>query len=555
MARKQILIVEDSAIQRVMLQRLLTEAGYQVEAARDGVEGLNQARSSHPDLVISDINMPNMDGYEMCQAMRQDTDLAATPVMILTSLDDPREVLRGITAGADNYVTKPYDSDNLLDRIARLLEEASTPPEDDDDDPTIMLGNERHVISAGRRQILTLLLSTYENAVQRNQELLQTQLELKVLNEQLEEKVAERTQQLEAANRAKLMFINNMSHELRTPLNAIIGLTDLTMGSEDLTDDHKSHLSIVHQSAESLLLLINSLLDFAKLETHELTTRKTVFHLRKHLEKALAPEMEKAVAKGLFFLCRISQDVPDALIGDASRLASILTQLTSNGVKFTDSGHIIVTIVPIEVLNRSVLIRFSVDDTGCGIPEERKETIFSSFMQGDGTSTRHHGGTGIGLTLAQRLANLLGGNLGFVSVNGMGSTFHLDLRIETDPSVDTRNSHEDAFNEETLLIGGMIGADETMEQTLESEDSTAAISVDTLLARLNNALNALERGAVEVAESETIRLKRSTLPEGTVTDLRTHLFRLVLSLRKRNIEESKQQFITLLTSLQQNTDT
>ncbi|NGZ27279.1 MAG: response regulator, partial [Magnetococcales bacterium] len=212
---KGLLIVEDSAIQREMLRRILKQAGYEPQAARDGAEGLKLALEHRPRLIVSDISMPNMDGYQMCQAIKRHPELRHCQVMLLTELSDPKEIIRGLAAGADNYLTKPYDEQDLLERIAQLL---ALPHHTGEMESglAVSFAGEQHVVTSNRHQILNLLLSTYENAVRRNRELIKAQMDLRVLNERLEEKVLERTRQLEEANQAKSVFISNMSHELRT---------------------------------------------------------------------------------------------------------------------------------------------------------------------------------------------------------------------------------------------------------------------------------------------------------------------------------------------------
>jgi len=192
-----ILIAEDSPTQANHLEHLLTEQGYQVEVANNGQDALVLAQQSKPNLIISDILMPVMNGYELCAAVKRDNTLKDIPIILLTNLSDPVDIVSGLNAGADYYLTKPYDESLLVSRVKTALE---TPARLDDEAVEVRLevdlAGEQHRVTTNHWQMLNLLLSTYENAVHHNQLLVQTQLELNRLNEQLEEKVKERTHDL-----------------------------------------------------------------------------------------------------------------------------------------------------------------------------------------------------------------------------------------------------------------------------------------------------------------------------------------------------------------------
>ena len=254
-----LLIAEDSAVQRVVLQRLLKRSGYHLLSAKDGLEGLALVRIHRPSLVISDITMPNMDGYALCQAIKQDPDLRHIPVLLLTGLDDSREVIHGLVAGADCYLTKPVDDTYLLEQIRFLLglseeERGSGGPEG----MTVSFGGESYAIRAGRRQTMNLLLSTYENAVRKNRELVQAQTIVR-------EKDALLIETIQAASRAKSEFIANLSHEIRTPMNAIMGFTDLALRAEP-NPNIRDYLEKVEKASNTLMGCLNDILDFSKIE-------------------------------------------------------------------------------------------------------------------------------------------------------------------------------------------------------------------------------------------------------------------------------------------------
>jgi len=200
-AEHELLIVEDSAIQAKLLERVLKRQGYSVALASNGLEGLDMARALKPSLVISDINMPAMGGYELCQKIKFSKDLQDTPVVLLTELSDPDDIIRGLQARADQYVTKPFDEEHLLAVVRSLLRDAPVDGEADRFGKNLeaTLSSVRRMITADHERIVNILLATYKNAVQQKNNVVKAQKELKALNEQLEAKVQQRTQALQDA--------------------------------------------------------------------------------------------------------------------------------------------------------------------------------------------------------------------------------------------------------------------------------------------------------------------------------------------------------------------
>jgi len=248
---------------------------------------------------------------------------------------------------------------------------------------------------------------------------------LREANEQLREAKDE----AEAANEAKSTFLANMSHEIRTPLNAIIGMAELVRDS-GLTRRQQEFLTVVEESGEALLSLINDILDLSKIEAGKIVAKESVFDLREALGDTVKSLAVRAHMQGLELACRIPPDTPRFVFGDRSWLRQVVVNLVGNAIKFTQQGEVVVVVENESQTDHEVELHFSVADTGIGIPEEKHLLIFEMFEQADKSTTRRYGGTGLGLAISSRLVDLMGGRIWVESREGSGSTFHFTARFK-----------------------------------------------------------------------------------------------------------------------------
>ena len=380
----RILIVDDNVKNLQVIGKILQDDGHQVEFSTSGEGAIDWLRDVVFDLVLLDINMPGMDGYEVCRFIRSESRFDHMPVIFLTAAVERDHVLRGFELGAQDYITKPFDARELMMRVNTHL-------------------SLKHSME-----------------------------ELTHVNQTLEEKVRERTKELldakekaEESNRLKSHFLMNVSHEIRTPMNGILGFTSLLQEME-LSGEKRDHfIALIHKSGQRLLDTVNDLVEMSLIQTKSVTVRNNRTDLDGIMSFLFDFFEPQAKAKGLVFRSTaLFEKKIIHILTDHRKLETILINILKNALKFTSKGF-----VEFGYIYDNESVKFYVKDTGSGIAPDRMEAIFEHFVQADLNLNRDHEGIGLGLCIANAYTKALGGEIWVESSPDQGSVFYVSLPI------------------------------------------------------------------------------------------------------------------------------
>lgn len=407
---KQKILIVDDVVHNIAVLRDILHSDYQIFMATNGRDALSRAHSEKPDIILLDIVMPEMDGFKICEYLKEDEQTSDIPVIFITGNNEIENETRGLSLGAVDFISKPI---NALVVQARI---------------------KTHLEMKRQKDVLRVLFLEKEQAAEI----------VRKHRDQLEIRVEERTTELnqllktlqdtlvmaESANRAKSEFLSTISHEIRTPMNAVIGFIELSM-RDQLSPTIRSNLVKANDASHSLMEIINDILDISTADVGKVELDFVEFDLHVLFEKLEHRFSQQAADKELELTFSVASGLDYVLFGDVKRLEQVLINLIRNALKFTETGTIVVKVEwgqsvafgPIQLL-------FSVKDTGIGIDPKQLPKLFDPFIQADTSTTRRFSGTGLGLTISKRLVELMNGQIWAESMPGKGTVFLFSLKLD-----------------------------------------------------------------------------------------------------------------------------
>ncbi|GMT44802.1 MAG: hypothetical protein IEMM0006_0634 [bacterium] len=382
-----ILIVDDRPENLLTLEGILESSQLNIIKARSGNEALGLLLEYDVALALMDVQMPGMDGFETAEIMRSSERTRHIPIIFVTAISKQRKhIFKGYETGAVDYLYKPLDLEILKSKISAFIE-----------------------------------MFKYKESLE------QTTSKLQETVEQLHDaKIV-----AEEATKAKSTFLASMSHEIRTPLNGIIGIAELGLMDKNSTPLQFERFLDIKTSGQNLLEIINDILDISKIEAGKLELEEAEFSIREMLDTVFKIIDVFTQNKDISLVVDMAPQMPDVLIGDQLRIRQVLTNLLNNAVKFTENGFVRLRVELIDLVEEQIRLRFCVEDTGSGIPKGKQALLFEKYTQADTSTTRKYGGTGLGLNIARKLVDLMGGKIEVESEEDKGSKFFFTINLIT----------------------------------------------------------------------------------------------------------------------------